>query len=340
MAGYRDFFHLGGQRYAAPLIAATPDMNNLLPPKIIASHFREDAELVIFHGDAKDLLADIPDNSMQLIITSPPYNLGKNYENRVGIERYLHQQSGVLQELYRVLKDQGSLCWQVGNFVENGEVYPLDILYYGLFKQLGLRLRNRIIWRFGHGLHASKRFSGRYETVLWFTKSDEYVFNLDKVRVPSKYPGKRHFKGEKKGQLSGNPLGKNPSDIWEVVLQDWEQEIWNIPNVKANHPEKMAHPCQYPIELVERFILALTDENDWVLDPFAGVGSALIAAMKHNRRTVGSDKEQAYIDLTYQRIMAYFNGALGYRHIGTPVYQPNGRDKVSRIPEEWIGSCR
>lgn len=304
-------------------------------PKPIDSHFKSDSDIVLFNGEIKNLLAEIPDNSIQLIITSPPYNLGKDYESRVEIEHYLESQAEIIAELYRVLKDGGSLCWQVGNFVDDGEVYPLDILYYGIFKKLGLSLRNRIIWRFGHGLHASKRFSGRYETILWFTKGDKYTFNLDSVRVPSKYPGKRHFKGEKKGQLSGNPLGKNPSDVWEVVLQDWEQELWDIPNVKANHPEKMEHPCQYPIELVERCVLALTNEGDWVLDPFAGVGSSLLAAIKNNRRAVGSDKEKDYVELARKRIHSYFDGTLGYRQLGTPVYQPNGKDKVSKLPDEW-----
>jgi len=154
-------------------------------PKAIDSHFKSDSEIVLFNGDTKDLLAEIPDNSIQLIITSPPYNLGKDYENRVGIEHYLEKQAEIIAELYRVLKNEGSLCWQVGNFVDDGEVYPFDILYYVIFKLLGLHLRNRIIWRFGHGLHASKRFSGRYETILWFTKSNEYLFNLDSVRIPA-----------------------------------------------------------------------------------------------------------------------------------------------------------
>src|SRR3972149_1113088 len=304
-------------------------------PKQIDAQFSPDANLVLYQGDVSDFISTIPDKSVSLIITSPPYNLGKDYEDRVSIEKYLHSQEQVISQLLRILGDDGSICWQVGNFVEDGEVYPLDILYYGIFKKLGLHLRNRIVWRFGHGLHASKRFSGRYETILWFTKGDKYLFNLDNVRIPSKYPGKRHFKGEKKGQLSGNPLGKNPSDVWEVVLQDWEQEIWDIPNVKANHPEKTEHPCQYPIELVERCVLALTNEGDWVLDPFAGVGSSLLAAIKNNRRAVGSDKEKDYIDLARERILAYFNGTLGYRQLGTPVYQPTGKDKVSQVPNEW-----
>jgi len=193
-------------------------------PKAIEKKFRPDADIVLFQGDTNEFVKQIPDKSVALVITSPPYNLGKDYESRVSIGQYLDTQAPLIEQLCRVLKDEGSLCWQVGNFVDDGEVYPLDILYYGLFKNAGLRLRNRIIWRFGHGLHASKRFSGRYETILWFTKTDRYTFNLDSVRVPSKYPGKRHFKGPKKGQLSGNPLGKNPSDVWEVALKDWEEE--------------------------------------------------------------------------------------------------------------------
>lgn len=303
--------------------------------KQIENKYDPDANVVLYHGNVSDFLATIPDNSVKLIITSPPYNLGKAYENQVAIEHYLESQTKIIQELYRVLATDGSLCWQVGNYVDKGEVFPLDILYYPIFKKFGLHLRNRIIWRFGHGLHASKRFSGRYETILWFTKSKEYVFNLDPVRVPSKYPGKRHYQGPNIGQPSGNPLGKNPADIWEVVLKDWETEIWDIPNVKANHPEKTEHPCQYPIELVERCVLALTNEGDWVLDPYAGVGSALIAASMHNRKALGSEKEKDYIKLARERLTALFNGTLLTRPVGKPVFEPTGREKVAQVPEEW-----
>jgi len=304
-------------------------------PKSIENHFSPGAEIVLYYGDVNDFVAEIPEESVSLVVTSPPYNLGKDYEDRVSIEQYLETQSQVITQLYRVLRKDGSICWQVGNFVEDGEVYPLDVLYYQIFKRLGLYLRNRIIWRFGHGLHASKRFSGRYETILWFTKSNNYIFNLDNVRVPAKYPGKRHFKGPRKGELSGNPLGKNPSDVWEIVVKDWEEELWDIPNVKANHPEKTSHPCQYPIELIERCVLALTNEGDWVFDPYAGVGTSLIASIMHNRRAMGSEKEAAYIEIARERLFSYFNGTLRYRPMGRPVYQPTGKEKVSQIPEEW-----
>jgi adenine-specific DNA-methyltransferase len=187
-------------------------------------------------------------------------------------------------------------------------------------------------------LHASRRFSGRYETILWFTKSDKYIFNLDAVRVPAKYPGKLHYKGPNRGKPSGNPMGKNPSDVWDILLDEWEEAFWEIPNVKSNHPEKTIHPCQYPVELVERCVLALTCEGDWVFDPYMGVGASLIAALKHGRRAMGSDKEAKYIEIARDRVRAYFSGTLQVRPIGTPVYAPTGREKVSQVPDEWKAS--
>ncbi|MDF5716078.1 MAG: site-specific DNA-methyltransferase [Rhizonema sp. NSF051] len=304
----------------------------------VTDNFCLEADAVLYHGDCLKGLKAVPDHTIKLIITSPPYNIGKVYEDATDLDSYFKTLSPIVDELVRVLSPQGSLCWQVGNYVHKGEIFPLDILYYPLFKNHGLNLRNRIIWHFEHGLHASKRFSGRYETILWFTKTDHYTFNLDPVRIPSKYPGKRHFKGEKYGQPSGNPLGKNPSDIWQIVIRDWETCLWNIPNVKANHPEKTIHPCQFPIELVERCVLALTNEEDWVLDPFSGVGSSLLAALMNGRRAMGCEKEQEYIQVARERIRNLSTGTLRYRTLGKPVYQPTGREKVSQVPEEWLNA--
>ncbi|MBC8181118.1 site-specific DNA-methyltransferase [candidate division KSB1 bacterium] len=290
----------------------------------------------IILGDTLKNILHLEENKFDLIITSPPYNVGKEYETKQSIEKYLEKQDEVINQLTRVLSPKGSICWQVGNYVKNGEIFPLDIYYYQIFKKNNLKLRNRIIWHFGHGLHASKRFSGRYETILWFTKGDEYIFNLDSVRVPSKYPGKRHFKGPKKGQLSGNPNGKNPSDIWEIIVNDWEKELWNIPNVKSNHPEKTEHPCQYPIELVERCVLALTNVDSWVLDPYAGVGSTLIASLKNNRNVIGIEKEEKYVNITKERIKKLHNGTLKLRPINKPIHKPSPKDKIARVPEEWL----
>jgi DNA modification methylase len=301
----------------------------------IGDAFSGQQSIVLHTGDALTFCRTLPDGAVKLIVTSPPYNIGKQYEARTKIEKYLSQQQVLIDDLVRVLDSEGSICWQVGNYVENSEVFPLDIFFYHQFKKHGLRLRNRIIWQFGHGLHASKRFSGRYETILWFTKGDKYTFNLDDVRVPSKYPGKRHFKGPNRGKPSGNPRGKNPSDVWQILAEDWERAVWDIPNVKANHPEKTIHPCQFPIELVERCVLALTNEGDWVFDPYCGVGSALIAALKHSRRAVGCDKEHAYVEAASSRIEDFYAGELKMRPLGRPVWAPTGQEKVAQVPTEW-----
>src|ERR1700730_624353 len=287
---------------------------------------RKPTNFTIEQGNAFDLIKQREPGSLNLTITSPPYNIGKVYEKRTTLQSYLTRFSEFARDIYKATSSRGSVCWEVGNYVEDGEVYPLDIYFYNIFKDAGFILRNRIIWHFEHGLHASRRFSGRYETILWFTKTNEYTFNLDNVRIPSKYPGKTHYKGEKRGQPSGNPLGKNPSDFWQVVQADWEREIWDIPNVKANHPEKTHHPCQFPIELVQRCLLALTNEDDLVFDPFLGVGSSIIAAIMHQRRGLGFELLPEYVSVANQRINNYLTGTLNIRPLGKPVYSPTGKE--------------
>ncbi len=291
-------------------------------PLQIAGHFAIDNSVTVFKGDCLDLLKEIPDDCVQLIVTSPPYNIGKEYEKKIDLSQYIKQQGAVIKECVRVLKQDGSICWQVGNYIEKGRVFPLDIQLYSCFAEEGLNLRNRIIWHFGHGLHCSKRFSGRYETIMWFTKSDDYVFNLDPIRTPQKYPGKKHFKGAKAGQYSCNPKGKNPSDVWD------------IPNVKHNHAEKTIHPCQFPIALVQRLILALSNERDIVFDPFMGVGTALAAAVINNRKAVGSEIVTKYIDIAKERIIAANEGRLKIRP-DVPIFLPdNGQGKDGHAVHE------
>lgn len=274
----------------------------------VCDSFHQDERAVVFEGDCQQLLRDVPDKAIQLIVTSPPYNLGKSYEKRVHLARYLEWQEQVIADCVRVVADKGSICWQVGNFVLNGEVVPLDIVLYPFFVKHGLKLRNRIVWHFEHGLHCSKRLSGRHETILWFTKSDDYLFKLDPVRVPQKYPGKRHFKGPKAGQLSGNPLGKNPGDVWV------------FPNVKNNHVEKTEHPCQFPVELVDRLVLSLTQLGDWVLDPFLGVGTTVAAALMRGRKGCGAEMQAEYAQVARERARLAMQGLLPMRAMNTPVY--------------------
>lgn len=276
----------------------------------IVEKFDPSEHIVVYPGDCLELLKSIPDESVKLVVTSPPYNIGKEYEKQLKLETYLEQQTAVIQESVRCLSWNGSICWQVGNYVNNGAIVPLDTVLYPIFTGLGLKMRNRIIWHFGHGLHCNRRFSGRYEVIIWYTKSDKYTFKLDPVRVPQKYPKKKHFKGPNAGKFSCNPLGKNPGDLWV------------IPNVKSNHVEKTEHPCQFPVELIERLVLSMTNKNDWVLDPFLGTGTSIIAAIRHKRRGVGAETVKKYIDIARQRIELELAGTLKTRPMGKPVYDP------------------
>jgi adenine-specific DNA-methyltransferase len=278
--------------------------------RLIAASHSEGAQVTLHLGDRNDLLRSLPDEAAHLVVTSPPYNLGKAYEKRTSLSRYLEAQRETIEGAVRVLNGHGSLCWQVGNYVDSGEVYPLDAVLYPIFKSFGLRLRNRIVWHFEHGLHCQRRLSGRYETILWFTKGDDYVFNLDPIRVPSKYPGKRYYKGPKAGQYSCNPLGKNPGDVWV------------FPNVKHNHVEKTIHPCQFPVELVERLVLSMTNPGQLVVDPYMGVGSTAVAAVMHGRRVAGADIMEEYLSIARERVELAARGELRTRAMGTPVYEP------------------
>jgi adenine-specific DNA-methyltransferase len=297
----------------------------MFEPVAIASKFAPQERAVVFPGDCRDLFRQLPSESIQLAVTSPPYNLGKEYERRLNLEAYVAQQREVIQECVRVLQPTGSLCWQVGNYVESGAIVPLDALLFPLFAELGLKLRNRIIWHFEHGLHCSRRLSGRYEVILWFTKGDDYVFNLDPIRVPQKYPGKKYFKGPKAGQYSCNPLGKNPGDVWV------------IPNVKSNHVEKTDHPCQFPVELVERLVLALTRPGDWVLDPFLGAGTTVIAAIRHDRRGVGAEVIGRYVEIARERIEQAMEGRLAVRPMTRAVFNPEEAGRALRTAP-WLAS--
>jgi adenine-specific DNA-methyltransferase len=285
----------------------------------ISKGFSPDERIVVYPGHCLDLLKGVPNDTLQLIVTSPPYNIGKEYEKKLNLNKYIEQQAAVITECVRALSDQGSICWQVGNYVDDGAIVPLDTVLFPIFHDLGLKMRNRMIWHFEHGLHCSRRFSGRYETIIWFTKTKDYFFNLDPVRVPQKYPGKKYFKGPKTGQYSCNPLGKNPGDLWI------------IPNVKSNHIEKTAHPCQFPVELIERLVLSLSNEDDWVLDPFLGTGTSIVAAIRHNRKGAGAETVQKYVDIAHDRIKYEIAGILKTRPMNKPIYDPEEAGNSLRI---------
>jgi len=296
----------------------------------IVPSFSPEANVTLYQGDRLDLLRQIGDAGAhaELIVTSPPYNTGKEYEIKTSLHDYVQGQKETIAACMEILAPTGSICWQVGHYIEGSstskEAYPLDLVLYPVFKSFGLKLRNRIIWHFGHGLHEEHRFSGRHEVVLWFTRdANDYTFNLDPIRVPQKYPGKRAFRGPNKGRPSGNPLGKNPTDVWD------------IPNVKANHVEKTEHPCQFPVALVERLILGMTNEGDLVVDPYIGVGTTAVASVLHGRRVAGADVEERYLMIARDRVQQAWAGTIRTRPLNKPVYQPDSRSSLAKMPREW-----
>jgi len=293
-------------------------------PNGIHKRFREDRNVVLYEGDCLDTLRRIPDNFLDLTITSPPYFMGKEYDKSQKLEDFVSSQQEVINEVVRVTKEGGSICWQVGYYAKNSVLVPLDYYVYDILRdQTNVFLRNRIIWKYSHGLHGFTRFSGRHETIMWFTKGKDYFFDLDSVRVPQKYPGKRHYKGPQKGNFSGNPLGKNPSDVWE------------IPNVKASHVEKTEHPCQFPVALAQRLIRSLSPRGGWILDPYLGSGSSGVAAILEGRRFVGAEIEPKYYAIACDRCKLTLKGQIRTRPLDKPIYVPRN-EAVAQKPENFL----
>lgn len=292
--------------------------------------------MTLYEGDCFELLKQLPNESIDLIITSPPYCIGKAYENpKDDIDTFKREHLLIFPEIYRVLKPGGSICWQVGYHVDQGSVVPLDFYVYEIFTSKNqdltfpIILRNRIVWTFGHGLNSQNRFSGRHELILWFTKGNEYKFDLDAVRVPQKYPGKRSYRGPNKGKLSGNPAGKNPSDVWEAAT-----DVWDIPNVKANHVEKTTHPCQFPVSIPRRLIKALAPKNGMILDPFMGVGTTGVAAALEGRKFAGAELQHDYFEIAKARVKSALDGTIKIRE-DKPVALPNPHSAVAKLPDEF-----
>jgi adenine-specific DNA-methyltransferase len=278
----------------------------------------------IVQQDALRFLSELPDDSVDIAVSSPPYFMGKEYDTSCNAADFIAVHEQLSQQLIRVVKSGGSICWQVGSHVSENVVIPLDAIVYATFsKSDQLKLRNRIVWTFGHGAHCTRRFSGRHETVLWFTKGDNYHFDLDAVRVPQKYPGKKHYKGPKQGKPSGNPLGKNPGDVWD------------IPNVKSNHIEKTEHPCQFPVALVQRLVMALCPKDGLVIDPYLGSGSTAVAAIALGRRFRGCDIERRYVKIAQRRVKELQAGTLKTRPINQQIHVPSAKDGVAKVPPEW-----
>lgn len=289
-----------------------------------ARSFSAGTASVLFMGDCMELIGKLPDGCIDVTITSPPYCIGKKYETSRSVEDFIAAHKVILPEIVRITSDGGSICWQVGYHVSNQSAYPLDYPVFSILSGIkGVTLRNRVIWSFGFGMHQTSRFSGRHETVLWFTKGSKYYFDLDAVRTPQKYPGKRRYKGPKKGEFSCNPRGKNPGDVWD------------IPNVKAAHVEKLDHPCQFPTGLASRLVRALCPKSGVVFDPYSGTASTGVAALVNGRRFLGSEVNEDYEYMAHTRLLSACNGTARVRPVERPIYVAGPKEAVAQRPEDF-----
>lgn len=245
-------------------------------------------------SDVLDYLDAIPDGSAALFFSSPPYNLGKVYGEGASSDSMRHVMyigwlGMILSEASRVLAEGGVLALQIGATRDHlDQIVPIDLLVHDVIMKTGLTFQNRIIWQVPHGLTPKRRLAGRHETVLVYSKGVPRHFNANSARTTQQQPSKKAFKGPNKGKLSGHPLGAFPSDVWR------------IPSVAANNPQRTGHPAQMPEELARRVVQLYTVPGDLVIDPFSGSGTTHAVCIETGRRFTGCDLH--YEDLRARRL--------------------------------------
>lgn len=245
-----------------------------------------------------DYLEGIPDDAAQMVLTSVPYNVGVGYGGGASADamRYGYYIGWLMQiicEASRIIRDGGTLFLQLGATKdETGTLTPLDVLLFDHIKRCGLRFQSRVIWQIPHGLTPKRRLAERHETALIFSKGEPRVFNPTPARQPQKQPGKRAFKGPRKGQISSHYLGAHPTNVWAIG------------NVGHNHPEKTGHPAQFPLELARRAMQIYSLPGDLVIDPFSGSGTTHVAAIQTGRSFSGCDL--FYEDIRRERLKTAF----------------------------------
>ncbi|MFH1971795.1 MAG: site-specific DNA-methyltransferase [Patescibacteria group bacterium] len=248
-------------------------------------------ETRIINGDCREELKKLEAKSIQLAVTSPPYNLKKEYGiyvDNVHIDDWKDLIRETLKEVYRVLANNGSFFLNVSPIPDKKtkEIIPLDSIVWELAKETGFFLRNKIIWHFNNMQNCTNRLSGRWEAILWFVKDlDNYVFNLEDIKIPVITQNDKRFDAN---------AGRNPTDVW------FFNRVNNMTKKKLSITE---HPCIYPVDMIERIIRMSSNEGDWILDPFLGSGTTSIVAEKLKRNSIGIDVNKKYCDMTKRRLV-------------------------------------
>ena len=248
----------------------------------------------LYHADALQAMDHLPSDLIDLTVTSPPYNIGKEYETPMSIEDYIDWSEQWMSQVHRLSKPSSALWLNLG-YVEvpsKGKAVPIAYL---LWDRIPFYLIQEVVWNYGAGVATKRRFSPRNEKFLWLVKSiDQYTFNLDEVRDPNvKYPNQR-----KNGRLRVNPLGKNPTDVWQFPKVTTGQGMTG----QRASPERTKHPAQFPTSVIERIVKACSNPEDLLLDPFIGSGTTAEVAIRQGRRAIGFEINADYLDIAAERL--------------------------------------
>ncbi|MDY6897135.1 MAG: site-specific DNA-methyltransferase [Cyanobacteriota bacterium] len=252
----------------------------------------EDEDILIYQGDCLQLMNHLPEGCVQLTVTSPPYNIGKEYESVLSLEDYIEWMAQWINQVYNCTSPDGAFWLNLGYLSLPNQAKAIPIPYL-IWDKIPFYLIQEIVWNYSAGVAGKLFFSPRNEKFLWYVKdSKNYTFNLDDVRDPNvKYPHQK-----KNGKLKCNTKGKNPTDVWQIP------KVTSGKNRSSK--ERTAHPAQFPIQLVSRIILASSNPGDLVFDPFLGSGSTAEAAIRKGRKIVGFEINDLYIDMAIERIKA------------------------------------
>lgn len=270
----------------------TPQLEEI--EKMLGAPTYRCADVLLYHGDCQSMMAKIKKPVIPLTITSPPYNIGKEYEKVRSVDEYVEWCESWIRDIWDITAPTGSFWLNLGYLNFPGKALALPIAYL-LWDRTPFYLLQEIVWNYGAGVACRQTFSPRNEKFLWFAKNENnHIFNLDAVRDPNvKYPNQK-----KNGKLKCNPIGKNPSDVWQ------------FPKVTSGRNrasrERTAHPAQFPTALIERIIKACSNPGDIIFDPFIGSGSTAEAAIRTGRKALGFEIRKDYIDLAGKRLDYYW----------------------------------
>ncbi len=270
-------------------------MNTAEIKQKLGEPYFETENCLIYNDDSLKLMKKFDDNTVDMTVTSPPYNIGKEYETLLPIDDYLNWCEKWINEIYRITKMNGTFWLNLGYLEMPNKAKALPIPYL-LWERNPFYFIQEIVWNYGAGVSAKKFFAPRNEKLLWYVKDkDNYTFNLDDIRDKNvKYPNQK-----KKGRLRCNPLGKNPTDVWQIPKV--------TSGANRSSKERTPHPAQFPSALIDRLVKGSSNENDLIIDPFLGSGTSAIVAMANKRQFVGIEIEQKYCEITKRRIKDFLD---------------------------------